>query len=227
MRRYALLVGAVLACLLAIFWVAEELRFEDLLFSTALLPSTLPSGARPGLGSAVVSIGLLSLDVLLPIPASVIMVLNGALFGLVWGTLISFVGCLGAGWIGFAIGRMGNTWLERMVTPAEAQRVNHLLARWGLLAVILTRPVPLLAETTAVMAGASRLSWWGMTWALALGALPTALLYAMTGAAVWSLDGTYLSIMLVVAVSALFWLFRHGRSIGDGVVPSRETIGDG
>jgi uncharacterized membrane protein YdjX (TVP38/TMEM64 family) len=212
MIRYGAIVALLLICLLAIFLVAEELYLDEMLISTFFSPTPAPSGVASGhasqIGSALASIVFLSLDVLLPIPASVIMLFNGALFGVLWGSLISVVGGLCAGWIGFALGRAGSPWVTRIVTPTHAQRVNGLLARWGLLAVILTRPVPLLAEMTVLMAGASSISWWGITGALVVGLLPTALLYAMTGAAVWAFDSSRLTVVLVVVMAALFWLLQ-------------------
>jgi hypothetical protein len=49
--------------------------------------------------------------------------------------------------------------LERLVTAEERARANRLLERWGTLAIVVTRPIPLLAETVAIMAGASPLGW--------------------------------------------------------------------
>lgn len=56
----------------------------------------------------------------------------------------------------------------------------------GVLAVVVTRPVPLLAETVAVMAGAERLGPVPSAVASAAGVLPGAVLYAVAGALGWS-----------------------------------------
>ena len=107
---------------------------------------------------------------------------------------------------GFAIGRRGGRVLERVVSPAERARADYLLARWGALAIIVTRPVPLLAETVAIMAGASPMSWSSVTLASLAGSLPPALLYALTGAAVANFQSTALMFGVVMAVAGLFWL---------------------
>ena len=77
--------------------------------------------------------------------------------------------------------------------------------------MVLTRPIPLLAETVAIMAGASPLSWGRMALAALVGSLPPALLYALTGAAVANLQSTSLMFGVVMLVTGLFWLI--GRLI--------------
>ena len=100
------------------------------------------------------------------------MIANGALFGVTLGTLLSLVGTLGAGLFGFSLGRRGGPLLNRLVPAEEQARANDLLKRWGDLAVVATRPVPILAETVAILAGASPMTWGRMMLATAAGALP-------------------------------------------------------
>ena len=134
------------------------------------------------------------------------MVAHGALFGVVGGTLLSLLGSLGAALFGFAIGRRGGTLLERLVRPSERDRANRILARWGGLAVVISRPIPILAETVAIMAGTSSLGWGRMTVAALVGSLPPALLYALTGATVANFQSTSLMFGVVLLVTGSFWL---------------------
>ena len=104
------------------------------------------------------------------------------------------------------------------VKPDEAARADYLLRRWGALAIIVTRPVPLLAETVALLAGAAKMSWGRVASAALVGSLPPALLYALTGAAVANLQSTALMFVLVILVAGSFWLlgrlldpFRRGE----------------
>ena len=63
-------------------------------------------------------------------------------------------------------------------------RADAFLTRWGALAVLVSRPVPIVAETVALLAGASALSWKRFLPAAAVGCAPPALLYAVAGAAI-------------------------------------------
>jgi uncharacterized membrane protein YdjX (TVP38/TMEM64 family) len=199
MKRYLMLMAALMAFFLILFFVVEAL-------GVPLLSDPTPWMKHGGLLTAVLGVSLLIADVLLPVPSSLVMVAHGALFGVVVGTLLSLLGSVGAALFGFAIGRRGGKLLNRVVTPAEQARANQLLTRWGALAIIVTRPVPLLAETVAIMSGASSLGWGTVALASVAGSLPPALIYALTGAAVANFQSTSLMFGVVLLVAGLFWL---------------------
>lgn len=209
MKRYWTVTGLLLLFFLAVFLLVEQLRPSFLTDPQALM------NARSA-GAALAGIGLLVADVILPVPSSLIMIANGALFGVALGTALSLAGHLGAALAGFFIGRRGEALLNRIVPPEEQARANRLLAEWGWFAVIMTRPVPLLAETTAVMAGASVMTWRSLFLAALAGSLPTALLYALTGATAANFDSMVLSLGLALLMAGLFWLvgrpLRQARS---------------
>src|SRR6476619_5692923 len=96
--------------------------------------------------------------------------------------------------------------MERAVTPAERARASNVLARWGTLAIIVTRPMPLLAETVAIMAGTTSMTWRSLIVGSLAGSLPPSLLYALTGAAVANLQNAVLRFGVVLLIAGLFWL---------------------
>lgn len=226
MKRHLIIMGVMLASFLLLFIVVEAL-------GVPLLTDPTPWMGRGGIAAAVIGVGLLVADVLLPVPSSLVMVAHGALFGVTVGTALSLAGSVGATLFGFAIGRRGGRVMERLVTPAERERANRLLKRWGALAIIVTRPVPLLAETVAIMSGTSSLGWWSVTLAALAGSLPPALLYAITGASVANLENTTLVFGLVILIAVAFWVFgrwaepyltrRGGRAFEEADPVSEST----
>jgi uncharacterized membrane protein YdjX (TVP38/TMEM64 family) len=205
-KRYWLITLGLLVVFLAAFGVVEALGVPLLQQPEAWL-------ARAGSGAAaVLSVALLVADVFLPIPSSVIMIANGALFGIVPGAALSLAGSLGATALGFLLGRRSSRLITRLVTPEEKAHADALLARWGAMAIVITRPIPLLAETTAILAGASPLGW-GRSMAAAVGgALPSCLLYALTGATSRSFGSGIAMFACVLAVAGVFyWLGRKSR----------------
>lgn len=202
MKRYWLVVGAMLTVFLILFGLVEWLQVPLL---------TDPSGwmNRGGVVAALVGVALLIADVVLPVPSSLVMIAHGALFGVALGTLLSLIGSVGAALTGFALGRRGGVWLERIVSPEERAKVEQMLERWGALAIVVTRPVPLLAETTAIMAGASAMSWQRVTAASFAGSLPMALLYALTGSVAASFQNGALMFCFVLLVSGAFWFLSQ------------------
>lgn len=201
MKRYLLIVVALMASFLLLFLAVESA-------GVPLLTDPTPSMRHGGVLAAALGVGLLVADVLLPVPSSLVMVAHGAIFGVVSGTLLSVLGSMGAALFGFAIGRRGGKLIERLVTPDERAHANKMLARWGALAVVVTRPVPLLAETVAIITGASPLGWGRMTLASFAGSLPPALLYALTGAAYANFQSATLMFGAVLVAGSFFLIGR-------------------
>jgi uncharacterized membrane protein YdjX (TVP38/TMEM64 family) len=198
-KRYWLLTGLLLGLFLALFGILQILDIPFL---------QDPSGwmeARGGLAAAAAGAGLLVADVFLPVPSSLLMVAHGALFGVATGTALSLSGSVGAAALGFAVGRRGGPWIARLVSEGEKARADDLLRRYGALAILVTRPLPLLAETVAILAGASPMGWGRMLAAAAAGSLPASLLYALTGATTRSYASGALMMGLVLALAGLFW----------------------
>ena len=178
---------------------------------------------QAGVLAGFAGVCLLVSDVALPVPSSLVMVAHGALFGVAIGTLLSLVGSTGAALVGFAIGRRGGPLLARLVPVEERRQADRLLIRWGMLAIIVTRPVPLLAETTAIVVGTSPLGWGRVALAALAGSVPSALLYALTGAVDASFQNGALVFGPVLLVASAFWLV--GRWLEPRLIrPESERI---
>lgn len=174
---YVVVVGSVVTATLTLFAVVE-------LVDVGLLSDPVPAMRAAGALAGVLGVGLLLVDVALPVPSSLVMTAHGAVYGAAVGGALSFVGGAGATLVGFVLGRRGRPTVERVTTPDQRERAERWLARWGALAVVVTRPVPVAAETVAVIAGTSRMRWWVAGVAGAAGSLPAACLYGLAGAAV-------------------------------------------
>ena len=207
MKRFWLLFMGMLVSLLAVFFVVEALGRSPLTDPSAYL-------ADAGVLAAAVGVGLLVVDVLLPVPSSVVMVAHGALFGVGGGAILSLLGSLGAAALAFGIGRCGGPLVTRLVGAEERARADALFQRYGGLAVLVSRPLPLLAETVAILAGTTPMRWRTLLGATALGASPPALLYAITGATAATLDHTALVFGGVLLVAGVAWFV--GRRVERG-----------
>ena len=156
-------------------------------------------------GAAVAGVLLLVADVVLPVPSSLVMAAHGALFGVAAGTALSVAGSTLAALAGFALGRAGNDVIRRFVTPAEHDRAGAMLRRWGVLAIVLSRPVPILAETVAILAGSSPLTWRQTALAAAAGSLAPSLVYAWAGAHANGAASHALIFCGVLAITGMLW----------------------
>ena len=203
--RYWILSGGIVGVLLLTFLVVEGLKSQGLTDPSAWLDVS-------AVAASVIGVGLLTADAALPVPSSLVMVALGARFGIWLGTLLSLTGSIGAFVVGFGIGRAGNDLLRHLVTPVEHRQAGLLLQRWGVLAIVITRPIPLLAETVAILAGASPLGWPHALSATVAGVLPAAILYSVAGASANSSGNGLIGFGAVILLSAfLFWV-GHRRS---------------
>jgi uncharacterized membrane protein YdjX (TVP38/TMEM64 family) len=176
-----------------------------------------------GLMGMVLSILLLMADVFLPVPSSLIMVVNGALYGVVLGSAISLVGGMGAAMVGYYLGRGGEALALRWIGAQELELGRAFFHRWGILAVAISRPIPLISETVIVMAG---LAGWSLRRCLisaALGLSPIVIIYALSGAFAQEQDYAWLTVAVVAVVSGIgWWLGRFFKDSDQSTVYSED-----
>jgi uncharacterized membrane protein YdjX (TVP38/TMEM64 family) len=207
-RRYLTAVALVLAVFLALFLIGEAAGIP-------LLEDPTPWLQQAGWVAAVLGVSLLALDVVLPVPSNVIMIAHGALFGTIVGTLLSLLGSMLASAAAFWIGRRGGRLLALAVPADERAQANAILARWGVAAIVVSRPLPLLAETIMVLAGASPLGWRAAMLAALVGYVPLCLVYVWAGAASITFESGFivlgLTIMVAAAVGLTIRRFERSR----------------
>lgn len=201
MKRYALIASGLIVLFLLLFLIINVLDVRILIDPT-------PWMASASWQVALIGAGLLVVDVLLPVPSSLVMIAHGVLFGIWRGALLSLGGSVGATLVGFAIGRRGGKLMDRCLSRQERERADFLLRRWGGLAIIVTRPVPVLAETTAIIAGSTTMSWRLALISSVTGSLPPAVVYAVAGAKATSLNESLLVFGMGLFLAGLFWLAR-------------------
>lgn len=207
-RMYWRFLGITFFVFLLIFAISEALGLHLLEDADVMQEWTLPV-------AALVGVGLLMADVFLPVPSSMIMVAHGTLFGFVGGALLSVMGGVGAALVGYWIGKKGKSMLRRWFDPQAFEVGDRFFARWGIASVILSRPVPLIAETVSVAAGASNLEWKKMTLGSLLGILPISLAYSWVGAYLGSGNAGIWAFLGVVGVAGIFvtagYLVQRGK----------------
>ena len=199
MKRYAVVAGILATLILISFLVVEALGVPLL---------TDPTGTmnQGGWIAAFIGGGLLLADVFIPIPSSVIMIAHGAIFGILGGFLLSFIASVGGAMIGWWVGNRGSVWMDRIVTPQEKAQANAIIERYGLLAIIISRLIPIVAETVAIMAGTTSLGWRKVLIATAIGAAPPAFIYAIAGEVTDDFASGFLVAAAVILLAGIAWL---------------------
>lgn len=144
--------------------------------------------------------GVLAGDILLPVPSSLVSTLAGAKLGVALGTLASWLGMTAGAAAGFAAARRwGAPLAQRWVGAVEWERLSGVARRLGVRTLIVTRPLPVLAEAAVLLLGASGAAWRDVAAPLALSNLGIAAAYAAAGR--WALDRGALPLALALSVA--------------------------
>lgn len=153
-----------------------------------------------------VGILLLMGDLLLPLPATVIMAALGYTYGFLWGGLISAIGSFVAGSLGYWLCRMfGKKTALKLLGEKDFERGEKIFSRQvGGWLIVLSRWLPVFPEVLACMAGLARMPVGNFHTALAAGSIPLGFTYAYLGST--GVDHPVLAIVLSAGVPPVIWL---------------------
>lgn len=215
MKKTILLALAMLAVLSVTFVVAEHFGYTDPAFLREKALQVQASAAGRWAVAGLVFV-LLAGDLVLPVPSSVVMALSGMFLGFGVGTAVSFAGAMVGAWIGFYACRWGGRRaFRRLLGDTEKARVASWFRRRGVVAIILSRPVPMLTEVLSCLAGLSGLSPRAFTAAVVLGTLPVCAIYAWVGSASGGdFTNPWPAVWVSLLVPAAGWLVARGLGGG-------------
>ena len=220
MKRTLLLVLGLAAVVLL-----SKLVLEDML-GLDLVDEANAWIARAGGGSALAVVLLLAIDMLIPIPSSLVMILSGAAFGVVWGSVISLVGSIGGEWLGFElVRRYGRRLSARLIGDEEFVRFNRFFERHGAAAVLVTRPLPIVMETMSIVAGLSTMKRSVFLAVSLAGTAPIVLVYAYAGAFSREAGTIVPAVVILAAVMTASWLWYRTRLARPTAPGAPESLG--
>lgn len=192
---------------------------EDLMWDQASAVAWLAGFER---WAWLAGIGLLVVDLFLPVPGTVVMSALGYLYGTLLGGLIGSTGSLLAGLLAyFLCRRLGRGAAIRLAGEKDLVRGERLFAHSGGWIVAFSRWLPVFPEVIACMAGLTRMPPTSFVVALACGTLPMGFTYAAIGHL--AVENAGLAVALSAAVPLALWLPFHfwlrrresGPNVGD------------
>lgn len=149
--------------------------------------------------------GLLISDLFLPVPTTVVIGSLGAVMGVAAAAFWGWLGLTLAGLLGYGLARIGGKrWGDRLATPEEQTRYRQLFDRWGGLAVVLSRMLPILPEVLSVLAGLYGMRARNFFFAVTLGSIPPAFIFAWLGQQAKTHPGP--ALWALVALTGILWL---------------------
>jgi uncharacterized membrane protein YdjX (TVP38/TMEM64 family) len=156
---------------------------------------------------------------ILPIPAEIPAMMNGMIFGAQVGTAITWGGGLMGAMISFELARrLGRPLAEKIISPGVLAKTDTTAVCAGWPGLLLLRLMPVVAFTAINwVAGLTPLSRWTFFWTTALGVLPGAILFTVTGVGVAAFYQRHpeltplLIVALIVVVAWTVWRVRGMR----------------
>lgn len=126
---------------------------------------------------------VLATDVFLPVPSSAVSTYaGGSGLGMWPAVAASWLGMTIGGMLGFGLARMfGERFTARFAGERDLDQMALMSRRFGPLAIIITRALPILAEACVLLMGATGLSWRRFLPALAVSNLVVSITYAGFG----------------------------------------------
>ena len=215
-RRHAALRWSALTlaatALLIVPYLAVEPNLDD--WGRAILEA----GRTHRLVAALLIVGLLAGDVVLPVPSSAVNALAGLLFGWAFGAALIWLGLtLGCG-LGYALGAKGARPLaRRLLGDTDLARAVGRFGPAAPATLVLTRAVPVLAEAGTLAAGAAGMPVGAFLRVTSLANAGVAIVYAGVGAAALNAHSFLLAFLAAAGLPALAWGFWRlaGRRVLD------------
>ena len=211
--HWTLLWLVLLALVLVPFLVFEK-QFEQ-------LATWLAQGHASGWATAAAIGALLALDVFLPVPSSIVSTGAGVLLGFWRGAAVVWIGMTLGCLIGYEFGARAAGAARRLVGDASLARAGTIMDRHGRWAILLCRPIPVLAEASVVFAGLVRTPLVPFLALTAGSNLGIALAYAAVGAYSMEAQSFLLTFLGALALPGLallagrLWLGRPGIAGGE------------
>lgn len=150
-------------------------RFEDWMRGIAEQPPSVPV-------TFALVVGLLSTDILLPIPSSVVSTMSGWQLGWLRGTLATWIGMNLGATLGFALarrwGRPFALWFSKAEDLAQMKQISD---QYGPFVLVMTRAMPVFAEAAVLISGIHQLAWRRFLPAVLLSNLGIAVAYSAFG----------------------------------------------
>lgn len=151
---------------------------------------------------SIFSFLLLASDIVLPVPSSIVMYLNGYFLGCAVGSIMSLISLLLSSIIGYYIGKLTSFGLK----SRSEKDANATLTKYGMLSILITRGIPILSESLCIVCGYNKLPFKQFFIFNLIGYVPLCLLYAICGSFGYDNNIFFISFGCSLLISVAFVL---------------------
>jgi len=136
-----------------------------------------------GMWGVCASLLLMILHSLVPFPAELVAIANGAVFGAFWGVVITWSGAMLGAFLAFGLARFfGRPFVEKAVAQRQWEVIDQWTAKEGSSLLLVGRLIPAVAfNLINYAAGLMHITWWTFAWTTGIGILPFTVLMVYLG----------------------------------------------
>jgi len=208
--RIVLLVLTILAALAVPALLIGD-RFDEMLDGAKALEYLRAQGPWSG----VVGVGLIVIDLVIPVPSPAVMAALGLIYGPLAGGAIASFGSFLAALVGYtlcrAIGPRAAAWIAG---PRQIERLSEYFERKGMWAIAVSRFIPAVPEVLACMAGLTRMPFGRFTAGNLIGSISVGFLNAYFGSRGVTNPASAVAVVIVapyVALPIFLFVLARGR----------------
>jgi len=181
--------------------------------------------------AAIASILLMILHSFVPIPAELLAVANGMLFGPLRGLAITWIGAMLGAYLAFGLARvLGRPFVLKMLPPRHRDRLDEWVGKQGSGVLLISRLVPIVSfNAINYAAGLTNISWWTFSWTTGLGILPLTTFMVVIGDRVLTWPRTVWAVLASAAILIsllVWWWLRRLAGRGQKRANGQEPDGD-
>ena len=150
--------------------------------------------------------------ILAPLPAFLITFANAALFGWVYGALLSWSSAMVGALLCFYIAKfLGREVVEKLTSKIALKSVDAFFEKHGVYAILIARLLPFISfDIVSYAAGLTRMSLRSFLIATGLGQLPATLIYSYAGEMLTGGAKTFVyGLLILFSVSVLVYLIKR------------------
>lgn len=165
----------------------------------------LAQSVSPAYIGLIVALLLLA-DLFIAVPTLTVCLLSGYFLGFSYGASFNIAGVALAGVCGYLISMSaGRKLLDRMVQDTQQlKQMEQTFDKYGFVMILLSRAMPILPETTACLAGFTRMKPLKFFTAWAISSIPYAMIAAYAGS-ISTIDNPKPAILTAIGLSLFFW----------------------
>ena len=156
----------------------------------------------------LLSFCFLALDTLLPVPSSLLMILNGKILGPFFGSVVSLAASLLSSVFGFYLGRSANPYFDKFFAVQDQAYSNNLFQKFGNMAITISKALPVLSEAISFIAGTTSIAFKTFLLYSAIGHFVVSVMYAYLGSLSNAINSGFITVIIIVFAVLFSWVVQ-------------------